>query len=420
MRADRMLRTMSTEKHHVAVIGAGPAGLMAAQALAHGGCRVTVIERMPSVARKFLMAGRGGLNLTHSEPLEPFLTRYGATVDPRVAAAIQAFPPRTQIKWAEGLGQPTFVGTSGRVFPKAMKGSPLLRAWLKKLDGQGIAIRTRTTWLGWGDDGTILLQADGAEAPTAEKFDAVVMALGGASWPRLGADGSWQAVLMAAGIPVTPLEPANAGVIVPWSDLMRTRHAGTPLKRIALSVGEQTFRGEAMVTRDGLEGGVIYAANEAIRTALSHGPATLMIDLRPETKPETLAARIAQATSSKQSLSNTLRKTIGLSAAAVSLLHELKMTLPRDPLALAARIKAVAVTVTGFAGMARAISTAGGVAFEGIDENWMMQARPGVFVAGEMLDWTAPTGGYLLTACFATGRAAAEGCLAYLNASAPA
>jgi uncharacterized flavoprotein (TIGR03862 family) len=409
---------MSTEKHHVAVIGAGPAGLMAAQALAHGGCRVTVIERMPSVARKFLMAGRGGLNLTHSEPIEPFLSRYGATVDARVTAAIQAFPPKTQIKWAEGLGQPTFVGSSGRVFPKAMKGSPLLRAWLKKLDAQGVTIRTRTMWQGWAADGAIWLHTDGAAAPTSEKFDAVLLALGGASWPRLGADGSWLAALTTAGVAITALEPANAGVIVPWSELVRTRHAGTPLKRIALSVDGQHFRGEAMVTRDGLEGGVIYAANEAIRAALSNGPATVTIDLRPETKPETLAARIAQATSTKQSLSNTLRKTIGLSAVAVSLLHESQVPLPREPHALAARIKAVSLTVTGFAGMARAISTAGGVAFDGVDEHWMLKARPGVFVAGEMLDWTAPTGGYLLTACFATGRAAAEGCLKYLNANA--
>jgi uncharacterized flavoprotein (TIGR03862 family) len=411
---------MTTKTHHVAVIGAGPAGLMAAQALARGGCRVSVIERMPSVARKFLMAGRGGLNLTHSEPLEAFIPRYGALSDRQLRAAILAFPPKIQIKWAEGLGQETFVGTSGRVFPKAMKGSPLLRAWLQKLETQNVLIRTRTTWLGWDLGGSLRLQADGAEAPTVEMFDAVVLALGGASWPRLGADGSWQGILAEAGVPITPLEPANAGIVVPWSDLVRTRHAGTPLKRVTLTVGNDSFKGEAMITRDGLEGGVIYAANEAIRSALVAGPAVITLDLRPETKPETLSARIAQSTSKKQSLANTLRKTIGLSAAAVSLLHESKVPLPRNAEALAARIKAVSLPVTGFAGMARAISTAGGVAFEGLDENWMLKQRPGVFVAGEMLDWTAPTGGYLLTACFATGRAAAEGCLAYLKPTAPA
>jgi uncharacterized flavoprotein (TIGR03862 family) len=406
---------MSTRKHHVAVIGAGPAGLMAAQALSHGGCRVTVIERMPSVARKFLMAGRGGLNLTHSEALEPFLTRYGSRVDRRLTDAIEAFPPKIQIKWAEGLGQPTFVGSSGRVFPKAMKGSPLLRAWLQKLEGQGITFRTRTTWRGWDATGAVLLHTDGADVASAETFDAVVLALGGASWPRLGADGQWLPILAAAGVSITPLEPANAGVLVPWSDLVRTRHAGAPLKRIALSVGQHIFRGEAIVTREGLEGGVIYAANEAIRSALGHGPVPISIDLRHETKPEILSARIAQATSTKQSLSNTLRKTIGLSAVAVSLLHESKVPLPREPDTLAARVKSVALTVTGFSGLARAISTAGGVAFDALDDNWMLTERPGVFVAGEMVDWTAPTGGYLLTACFASGRAAAEGCLIHLN-----
>jgi uncharacterized flavoprotein (TIGR03862 family) len=406
---------MSEQKKRVAVIGAGPAGLMAAQGLARGGAAVTVIERMPSVARKFLMAGRGGLNLTHSEPVETFLTRYGADVDARVVAAIRAFPPRTQIKWAEGLGQETFIGSSGRVFPKAMKASPLLRAWLAKLEAQGVQFRTRTTWRGFGDDGTVVLEAEGA-APVAERFDAIVLALGGASWPRLGADGAWVKTLAADGVAIAPLVPANAGVALRWSDILINKFAGQPLKRIALTAGGTTFRGEAMVTRGGLEGGIIYAANEAIRAAMQDGAAAISIDLRPDLTVEQLAAKLGDA-SPKESISNTLRKAGGLSTAAVGVLHEGIKPVPREPKTLAAAIKAVPLTVTGFSGLERAISTAGGLLFSELDWRWMMTARPGVFVAGEMMDWTAPTGGYLLTACLATGRAAAEGCLSWLKAS---
>lgn len=404
---------MSEQKKRVAVIGAGPAGLMAAQGLARGGLAVTVIERMPSVARKFLMAGRGGLNLTHSEAFETFLTRYGETVDPRLKSAIQAFPPRTQIKWAEGLGQETFIGSSGRVFPKAMKASPLLRAWLAKLETQGIAFRTRTTWRGFDAAGAVLLQAEGG-ATNAETFDAVVLALGGASWPRLGADGSWVPLLAADGVAIAPLVPANAGVTLRWSEILIAKYAGQPLKRIALTVGGTTFRGEAMVTRGGLEGGIIYAANEAIRAAMTDAGAPIVIDLKPDQKVEQLAAKLATA-SAKDSISNILRKSGGLSASAVGVLHEGVKPLPRDPKALASAIKAVPLTVTGFGGLERAISTAGGLSFSAIDGRWMLKARPGVFVAGEMLDWTAPTGGYLLTACLATGRAAAEGCIDWLK-----
>jgi uncharacterized flavoprotein (TIGR03862 family) len=409
---------MTNTKSHVAVVGAGPAGLMAAQGLVRGGVRVTVFDRMPSVARKFLMAGRGGLNLTHSESLDAFLARYGEAADKRLLDAIKAFPPKTQVKWAEGLGQETFIGSSGRVFPKAMKASPLLRAWLAKLEAQGVIFQTRTHWCGFASSSTakatsLSLQSADQTKPHDISFDAVIMALGGASWPRLGADGSWAATLKAAGLSVAPLEPANVGVKIAWSDILREKHAGQPLKRIELIVSGQRFRGEAMITRDGLEGGAIYAATEVIRRAL-YGPGPhIKIDLRPDLSDADLAERLAKA-GAKDSQSTRLRKHAGLAPAAVALLNEVARPLPRDPADLVRLIKQVPLTLTGFAGLERAISTAGGLSFSSLDEHWMLSAKPGVFACGEMLDWTAPTGGYLLTACLATGRAAAEGCLAWL------
>jgi uncharacterized flavoprotein (TIGR03862 family) len=402
---------------HVAVIGAGPAGLMAAQGLIRGGARVTVFDRMPSVARKFLMAGRGGLNLTHSEPLDAFLARYGASADQRLHDAIKAFPPKTQIKWAEGLGQETFTGSSGRVFPKAMKASPLLRAWLAKLEAQGVIFKTRTLWAGFGasiNTGTsLLLQSADQPHPQTLTFDAVIFALGGASWPRLGADGGWVEMFEAAGLTVAPLEPANVSVKIAWSDILREKHAGQPLKRIELIVSGQRFRGEAMITRGGLEGGAIYAATEVIRRAL-YGPGPhIKIDLRPDLSEADLITRLAKA-GAKDSQSTRLRKHAGLSPAAVALLNEVARPLPRETAELVHLIKQVPLTLSGFAGLDRAISTAGGLSFSTLDEHWMLSAKPGVFACGEMLDWTAPTGGYLLTACLATGRAAAEGCLAWL------
>lgn len=407
---------MSNAPKHVAVVGGGPSGLMAAQALLRGGARVTVIDRMPSLARKFLMAGRGGLNLTHSEPLEAFLARYGDHADKRLLDAIRAFPPRAQIQWAEGLGQDTFIGSSGRVFPKAMKASPLLRAWLSKLEAQGLAIMTRSRLVGLGDDGTLALQREDEQTPHQQTFDAVLLALGGASWPRLGSDGRWVELLTAIGVPIEAMQPANAGVRVAWSNLMQEKHAGEPLKRIALDIQGTQLRGETMITRSGLEGGAIYAATEAIRAALARGPATLTIDLRPDLTSTALAERLAGA-STKDSASNRLRKAGGLSSGAIGLLQEVARPLPREPHALAALIKAAPVIITGFSGLERAISSSGGVAFSALDEHWMLRSRPGVFISGEMLDWTAPTGGYLLTACLATGRAAGEGCLAWLAAA---
>ena len=401
---------------HIAVIGAGPAGLMAAEVLAQGGARVTVYDRMPSAGRKFLLAGRGGLNLTHSEDLGPFLLRYGAAM-PHLRAAIEAFPPAAVRAWCEGLGQDTFVGSSGRVFPKAFKTSPLLRAWLRRLDDAGVAFKLRHRWIGWDEQGDAIF--DTPAGRVSVHADAVVLALGGASWPRLGSDGSWADVLSNAGVTVAPLRPANCGFLAHWSDVFRDRFEGQPLKRIGLSFGGQTVRGEALITRQGLEGGGIYALAAPLREAIAAtGEAVLHIALRPDLTVPELQRRL-EAPRHKQSLSTFLRKTVNLSPPAIGLLHEAIAATPgrfaeMDAADLAALINAVPVCLVGTAPLERAISTAGGVSFDAIDEAFMLRRRPGVFVAGEMLDWEAPTGGYLLQASFATGVAAARGALAWL------
>lgn len=392
-------------KFSVAVVGGGPAGLMAAERLSARGCRVTVFERMPSVGRKLLIAGRGGLNLTHSEPFDRFKTRYGAAGD-RLAPYLDAFPPSALVAWAEGLGQATFTGSSGRVFPKALKASPLLRAWLRRLAAQGVRLETRTEWLGWDAAGAAAF----AGRPR-EDFDAVVLALGGASWPKLGATGAWAEILRAKGVEIAPFRPANCGFVVPWSEPFRTRFAGAPLKPLALGFAGRTLRGEAVVAGYGIEGGGIYALAAPLRDAIERdGAATLELDLRPETPEDQLAARLARPRGS-QSMSNFLRKATGLSPAAVNLVREAHGgALPDD---LAHAIKHLRLTLTAPQGLARAISSAGGIAWPEVDARLMLSALPGVFVAGEMLDWEAPTGGYLLQACFATGAAAAEGVLAW-------
>ena len=392
-----------------AVIGAGPAGLMAAEVLARAGVTVTVYDRMPSPGRKLLMAGRGGLNLTHSEPLETFLARYGEARG-RLAPLIAAFPPDALIAWAEGLGQRTFVGSSGRVFPKALKASPLLRAWLARLAALGVEIRPRHDWTGWDADGRLTFTAPEGEVTALP--DATVLALGGASWPKLGSNGAWTPMLAGAGVAVSPLKPANAGFDVAWSDLFRDRFAGQPLKAVALTFGRTRVRGEAMVTRHGLEGGAVYALSAALREAIAaNGSARLWIDLRPAMTAAGLTARIA-AQPAHQSAANRLRKAAHLTPLDMNLLREAHgKDLPSQPAALAEAIKGAPLDLTAVRPLARAISTAGGVAFEAVDDDLMLIDRPGVFVAGEMLDWEAPTGGYLLQASFATGVAAAKGAL---------
>jgi uncharacterized flavoprotein (TIGR03862 family) len=397
----------------VAVIGGGPAGLMAAEVLTQGGAAVTVYERMPSVGRKFLMAGRGGLNLTHSEPLADLLARYGPAM-PHLRKAVEAFPPAALRVWCEGLGQETFIGTSGRVFPKAFKTSPLLRAWLRRLSSAGVDFRLRHRWLGWDERDALLFDAPGGRV--AVQADAVVLALGGASWPRLGADGGWVDILRNAGVAVAALRPANCGFIARWSDAFRERFHGHPLKRIALSFGGQSVRGEAIVTRQGLEGGGIYALSAPLREAIAAtGEAMLRIALRPDLSEAQLRERL-QAPRRKQSLSTFLRKSVNLSPVAIGLLHDaaLGRVGAMDAAELAALIEAVPIRLAGTASLDRAISTAGGVSFDALDDTYMLRQQPGVFAAGEMLDWEAPTGGYLLQASFATGAAAARGALTWL------
>jgi uncharacterized flavoprotein (TIGR03862 family) len=393
------------------VIGAGPAGLMAAEVLASAGAAVTVHDRMPSVARKLLMAGRGGLNLTHSEPPERFGTRYGPAAG-AVAPWLNAFSPADMTAWAEALGQETFVGTSGRVFPKAMKASPLLRAWLGRLADLGVVMRTRSRWTGWADGG---LRFDTPGGEQIERPDAVVLALGGASWPRLGSDGAWTGWIEG----VEPFRPANGGLNVAWSPAFVERFAGQPLKSAGFTFGDRTVRGEAMIARYGVEGGAVYALSAPLRDAIAaDGSAVLTVDLRPDWTVEALAARL-EGSRGKDSVSNWLRKAAKLSPAAIGLIREIPGDIPMGADKLAKRIKAVRLTLTGTQGLERAISSAGGVRFDAVDDRLMLSARPGVFVAGEMLDWEAPTGGYLLQASMASGVLAARGALDWLASQSP-
>jgi hypothetical protein len=407
---------MSSSPKNIAIIGAGPAGLMAAEVLAQGGAHVTVYDAMPSAGRKFLMAGRGGLNLTHSESLPRFLARYREAM-PHLAAAIEAFPPQALRDWSEALGQETFVGSSGRVFPKAFKASPLLRAWLRRLDSLGVKLALRHRWTGWDEQGRLRFQT--SDGPLAIEMHATVLALGGASWPRLGSDGSWAAILAAKGVMISPLRPANSGFNIAWSDIFRDRFEGQPLKGVALTSGEHSVRGEAVITRTGIEGGAVYALSAELREVVDKGRAILHVALRPDLDANELIAKVS-APKGKQSLSNFLRKAVSLSPVAIGLLQEAAKASGTSlgslsPADLASLINAVPVELTGVAPIARAISTAGGVAFSELDADFMIQRLPGVFAAGEMLDWEAPTGGYLLQASFATGVAAGRCALKWLE-----
>jgi uncharacterized flavoprotein (TIGR03862 family) len=404
-------------KNDVAIIGAGPAGLMAAEALAQGGANVAVYDAMPSAGRKFLMAGRGGLNLTHSEALPEFLTRYGVAKS-HLAPAISAFPPDALRAWSEALGQPTFIGSSGRVFPQAFKASPLLRAWLRRLDAMGVKFELRHCWTGWDQNGELLFQTPDGQHVVGSS--ATVLALGGASWPRLGSDGGWVETLVARGVLVAPLLPSNCAFGVRWSPVFQERHAGVPLKGIALRFGGASVRGEIVVTQTGIEGGPVYALSAPLREEIqTHGSAVLFVALKPDVSTPELTARL-NAPRGKSSLATHLRKKLNLTPAGIGLIQEAALALG-DPLTLmpmdelAVNVNSVPVLLTSIAPIARAISTAGGIPFDELDADFMIRRLPGVFAAGEMLDWEAPTGGYLLQASFATGAAAGRGALKWLN-----
>lgn len=378
---------------------------MAAELLSANGVAVTLYDRMPSAGRKLLIAGRGGLNLTHSEPIDRFVARYGAAAA-RLKPAIEAFPPSALIAWADGLGQETFVGSSGRVFPKAMKASPLLRAWLQRLASQGVAIKMRHEWRGWDTNGDLLF-ANG-DAIVRDRGDVVVLALGGASWPKLGSNGAWRELLVARGVEVKSFRPSNSGFQVAWSEAFRDRFEGEPLKGIALSFDGQRARGEALITRGGIEGGAIYALSAPLREAIdTRGRAILRVDLRPEMSESEIAARLDRQRAD-QSLSNVLRKALTMPPVQVNLLREAFGKTLANGVALARQIKSVEIELTGVQPVERAISSAGGVALDALDEDFMIRSMPGVYAVGEMLDWEAPTGGYLLQATFSTAVAAAR------------
>jgi hypothetical protein len=400
------------------VVGGGPAGLIAAEVLARAGVWVTVHERMPSPARKLLLAGHGGLNITHSEGRGPFLTRYGGSTE-RLAPMLDVFGPEDLREWCAGLGEETFVGTSGRVFPRSFRATPLVRAWLARLDGLGVRIERRQRWTGWADDGAALrlASADGAVREVAP--DVTVFALGGASWPRLGSDGGWVGPFADRGVVVAPLRPANVGIRVGWTAAFAERFEGVPLKQVGLSVRGHgaAVRGDAMVTRTGLEGGPVYALGAAIREALDGEGCVLEVDLRPDLTEARLTERLRRRRP-KDSASTWLRRAVGLAPVETALVRAANGTVPQDPAATAALLKAVPVQTTGTMPIERAISSAGGIAWSEVDDALMLRRLPGTFVAGEMLDWEAPTGGYLLQASFSTGVVAARGALARLGLTA--
>ncbi|WP_282044803.1 TIGR03862 family flavoprotein [Roseibium album] len=396
----------------VLVIGAGPAGLFAADHLSTRGHSVTIIDQMASPARKFLMAGRGGLNLTHSEDLPTFLSRYWEA-ERFLTPLINAFPPQALTDWCHDLGQETFVGSSGRVFPKTMKASPLLRALLLRLQANRVQLRVRHRFTGLDDNGSVLVETGNGGSETLSART-VLLALGGASWPKLGATATWSPVLEERGITVTPFQPANCGFLVSWSPFLIERFSGSPLKRIGISVGDRSILGEAILSARGLEGGAIYALSADIREIINReGSASLLLDLRPAMSASDLAAKLSRPRG-KQSQSTFLKKTLKLNAVELALLRE-SGPLPGDTDLLAERIKSIPVTCLSPYPMDRAISSAGGIALDELDPDLMLRKMPGVFAAGEMLDWEAPTGGYLLQACFATGHRAAEGIVRYLD-----
>lgn len=404
----------------VAIIGGGPAGLMAAETLAQRGIAVDVFDAMPSVGRKFLMAGKGGMNLTHSEAADAFVARYGSRA-PDVAPWLAAFGPQALRDWAQALGVDTFVGSSGRVFPTDMKAAPLLRAWMHRLRGLGVRFHMRHRWQGWVAGQPEVLRLETPQGERHIQARAVVLALGGGSWPRLGSDGAWLPWLAARGIAVAPLQPANCGFELPWSEHFRSRYAGQPVKAIALGLRHEQGaidwrRGEFIATDEGIEGGLVYALSAPIRDRLAQGEdAGLWLDLLPTVPAERVLAEVTRPRGAR-SMSSHLQSRLGLTGVRAGLLREaLSREAQADPYQLAAAIKALPLHPTRPRPIAEVISSAGGVTFEALDTQQMLRALPGVFCAGEMLDWEAPTGGYLLTACFASGVMAGRGVQAYLE-----
>ncbi len=410
--------TILDKTRTVAVIGGGPAGLMAAEVLAGHGVQVELYDGMPSVGRKLLLAGKGGLNITHSEPFEAFAGRYGER-SAQVREWLDAFSPQDLRDWVHGLGIETFVGSSGRVFPKEMKAAPLLRAWLHRLREAGVRIHVRHRWLGWDESGK--LRFAGPDGVCTIAASAAILALGGASWARLGSDGAWVPLLQARAVEIEPLLPANCGFDIGWSEHFRSRFAGSPLKSVAASFRDSQGsdagrRGEFVVTETGIEGSLVYALSAGLRDEiLALGSAELKLDLLPDRTPDEVAAALARPRGA-DSMASHLRRKLGLEGVKAGLLREV---LPKEAFTdlqrLAAAIKSLPLRLLAPRPIDEAISSAGGVSFAALDRNLMLQALPGVFCAGEMVDWEAPTGGYLLTACLASGRVAARGALEWLE-----
>ncbi|WP_207864680.1 TIGR03862 family flavoprotein [Pseudomonas sp. 58(2021)] len=410
-----MTQIHATSPAHVAIIGGGPAGLMAAEVLSQAGVRVDLYDGMPSVGRKFLLAGVGGMNITHSEAWPAFLSRYAERA-PNIAPLLRAFDADALCRWIHELGIETFIGSSGRVFPTDMKAAPLLRAWLKRLRDSGVVIHTRHRWLGWDENGA--LRIDSPEGEKTLTPDATLLALGGGSWSRLGSNGAWMLPLEQRGVGLAPLQPSNCGFEVQaWSELMVSKFAGAPLKNIAIGLNDDVPRlGECVITATGIEGSLIYALSAPIREAINvHGAATIHIDLLPGRPVDKLQAALSKPRGSR-SMAKHLHSQIGIDGVKAALLRELTDAATfADPALLARAVKALPLTLVKTRPLDEAISSAGGVTFEAMDERLMLKALPGVFCAGEMLDWEAPTGGYLLTACFASGRAAGAGMLDWLK-----
>lgn len=403
---------------HVVVIGGGPAGLMAAEIVSLAGVQVDVYDAMPSLGRKFLQAGIGGLNITHNEDYQKLCSRYGDRRE-HLQAMLDQLPPQALREWIHGLGIDTFVGSSGRVFPTQMKAAPLLRAWLHRLRKAGVRLHVRHRWLGWGDDGELRLASPDGEITI--KPEATILALGGASWPKLGSDGAWVPWLQGRGVEITPLQSANCGFEVSWSPYLRDKFAGTPLKTVALTFTDLHGRkerreGELIISAHGVEGSLIYAFSQRLRETINaHGSAKFTLDLAPGRDGGRVLADVRQSRGSR-SLSSHLQKRVGLTGIKIALLHEvLTKEQIADASTLASTIKNLPITVKATRPLEEAISTAGGVSFNCLDQNLMLTTLPGVFVSGEMIDWEAPTGGYLLTACFATGKFAGLGALDWLN-----